>query len=113
MTEDNITTVDRAVMLAGGALVLIAMPILGILVTLSGSMSPMVAWAKGDSSGHALAASGIPDGAHVVSSPFIGPNARAALVVLAVVLFGLLALYKVAQLRAEPTSTAVGTSSEH
>ncbi|MFB6114155.1 MAG: hypothetical protein ABEJ58_08670 [Halodesulfurarchaeum sp.] len=113
MTEENITAVDKAVMIASGALVVLGMPVAGILVTITGSMSPMVTWAKGDSTGHALSAAGIPEGAQVVSSPLILPNTRALLLVIAVLLLGLLALYKLFQSPAEPAPTPVGASSEN
>ena len=94
MTTEPIDTVEKAVMLVVGALVVIAMPVLGLLVTVTGSMSPMLTYTQGDSSGHALAAGGVPDGATIVNTPIIGPNARAMLIAAALVLLGFLAVYK-------------------
>ena len=105
MTEENISTVDKAVMIVVGALVVIAMPILGLIVTVTGSMSPMIAWAQGESSGYALSAAGVPEGAEIVASPIVGPNARAMLLAIALVLLGLLAVYKLVQPGSSGTPT--------
>jgi len=113
MTDETITTVEKAVMLANAALVVIAMPVIGLIVTLGGSMSPMVSWVQGESSGYALSAAGIPEGAQVAASPLIGPNARALLIAVALVLFGLLAVYKLFQPGAEPSESVVPSSTEN
>ena len=113
MTEENISTVDKAVMLASGALVLIAMPIVGLIVTFGGSMSPMLTWVQGESSGHALSAAGVPEGAQIVASPLIGPNLRAALLVLALTLMGILAVYKLLQVGGQPVSAPTSTTTRN
>jgi len=97
MTEQTVTTVEKLVMLVTGALVIVAMPVLGLIVTVTGSMSPMVVYSQGDSSGYALAPGAIPEGAEILTTPIIGPNARAMLLAAALVLFGLLAVYKLFQ----------------
>jgi uncharacterized membrane protein len=113
MTDENLTTVDKAVMLVTGAIFVIAMPVIGLIVTLAGSMSPMVTYMTGESSGYALSAGAIPEGAQVATTPLVGPNARAALIAVALVLFGLLAIYKLFQPGAEPTGTVVGDRAEN
>lgn len=113
MATENVTTVEKAVMLVTGALFVIAMPVIGLIVTFAGSMSPMVAYSTGESSGYALSAGGIPEGAQVVASPVIGPNTRAMLIAVGLVLFGLLAVYKLFQPAGEPTETVVGESTQN
>lgn len=113
MTQESVTTVEKAVMLVVGALVVVAMPVLGLIVTLGGSMSPMYSWAQGDSSGYALSPAGAPEGAEIVASPLIGPNARAMLIAVALVLLGLLAVYKLVQPGGEPTETTFPESTEN
>ncbi|MFB6153331.1 MAG: hypothetical protein ABEJ27_03670 [Halodesulfurarchaeum sp.] len=111
MTTQSIPTVDKLVMIAGMVLLLVALPIAGTVVTMGGSMSPMVTYTQGDSSGHALSVAGVPDGAQATSVPLIGVNTRAVLVALALVLFALLAVYKLVQGPAEAAETTVAQSS--
>ncbi len=113
MTTEPITAVEKAVMLVFGALIVLAMPVLGLIVTVTGSMSPMIAWAQGESSGYALSAAGVPEGAEIVASPIIGPNARAMLIAVALVLLGLLAVYKLFQPSGEATETTFTETTEN
>ncbi|MFB6266142.1 MAG: hypothetical protein ABEI31_00675 [Halodesulfurarchaeum sp.] len=113
MAREPVTTVEKAVMLVVGALMVIAFPLIGFIVTVAGSMSPMITYSQGDSTGHALSRAGVPDGAQIVSSPLVGPNLRAYLIAIGLVLFGLLAIYLVFRPGEKPAETAVGERAEH
>ncbi|AKH98111.1 hypothetical protein [Halanaeroarchaeum sulfurireducens] len=92
--EEHISPVERVGMLLIGALVVIAMPVLGLLVTVTGSMSAMVSYTTGDGAGHALTTGAIPDGATVTAAPVVEPNLRAIILSVALVLLGFLAIYR-------------------
>lgn len=94
MTEAQPTPVERIGMIVIGALIAVAMPIIGIINTLGGSMSAMIAYAEGDSSGYALTQSGVPEAAEITASPIVGPNTRAVLILVALLILGILAVYR-------------------
>ena len=109
---DEITSVERVGMLLIGALVVIAMPVLGLLVTLTGSMSPMVSYSTAESSGYALTTGAIPDGAAVTAAPIVEPNLRAAMLAVAVVILGFLAIYRLLAVSGSKASSAPAPTSD-
>jgi asparagine N-glycosylation enzyme membrane subunit Stt3 len=94
MTHDTITAVERAGMVVFATIVILALPIIGLLNTVGGSMSGMVEYMEGDAAGYALAQSAVPEAAEITATPVVGPNTRAALLAFGLVLFALLALYR-------------------
>lgn len=94
MTQEHITAVERTGMIVIGALLVIALPIMGILNTIGGSMSAMIAYAEGDSSGYALTEAAVPEAAEITASPLVGPNFRAWLILLAILVLGGVAIYR-------------------
>lgn len=107
MTQEHITAVERTGMIIIAALLVIAMPIIGILNTIGGSMSAMVAYTEGESSGYALAESAAPEAAEITASPMVGPNTRAVVIAAALIVLGALAIYRYVSLSGvEPSATA-------
>jgi hypothetical protein len=94
MTHEKITTVERVGMVIFGGLVVLAMPILGLLNTFAGSMSGMVEYMDGESAGYALAQSGVPEAAEITATPIVGPNIRATLLAIGLIVFGLMVVYR-------------------
>ncbi|AOW79911.1 hypothetical protein HTSR_0720 [Halodesulfurarchaeum formicicum] len=94
MTQEHITAVEQAGMVIIGALVVIAMPVIGLLVTLTGSMSPMISYATEDGTAYALSQSAVPEGAEILATPLVGPNVRAAMLAIALVVLGVVAVYR-------------------
>ncbi|MFB6082083.1 MAG: hypothetical protein ABEJ67_04595 [Halanaeroarchaeum sp.] len=92
MTELN--TMDRIAMYLGGGLLVLALPVMGTIVILAGSMSPLYTYSQGDSTGYALAPGMAPEGAQIVSSPIFDPILRGYIVLIGLVIFMLLAVYK-------------------
>jgi hypothetical protein len=86
--------VDKIAMYVGGGLMVLAIPVMGILTTITGSMAPLYAYKAGEETGHVLAPSLAPEGAEIVSSPLVDPNLRAAMVLLALLVWGGCAVYK-------------------
>ncbi len=94
-------------MIVIGALVVIALPIIGTLNTVGGSMSAMIAYAEGESSGYALTQAAVPEAAEITASPLVGPNTRAILIAVAILVLGAVAVYRLISLSgAEPSPTA-------
>ena len=94
MTADNTTPIERIGMVVFGALVVIAMPVLGLINTLGGSMSGMFEYVNGEESGYALSQAGVPEAADLTAAPIIAPNSRAILLAVALLVLGLLAVYR-------------------
>ncbi|MFW6458712.1 MAG: hypothetical protein ACOCY6_04785 [Halodesulfurarchaeum sp.] len=94
MTEETLTGPERAGTIVINALVLIALPLTGLLSIFSGSMSGMVEYTADGETGYALAQSAVPEAADITAIPLIGINTRAWLLLLALVLLGGLAVYR-------------------
>ncbi|MFB6085182.1 MAG: hypothetical protein ABEJ84_00010 [Halodesulfurarchaeum sp.] len=94
MTQEHLTAVERTGMIVIGGLFVIALPIMGILNVIGGSMSAMIAYTKGDTSGHALTQAAVPEGAKITAAPLVGPNTRAWLILLALLVLGAVAVYR-------------------
>lgn len=90
----NLTTMDKLAMYVGGGLIILGIPVMGLIVTLGGSMSPLYAWETADKSGTVLAPSMAPEGASIVTSPIFDPVLRGYLVLLGLAIFMLLGVYK-------------------
>lgn len=94
MTQEHLTAVERTGMIVIGALLVIAMPIIGTLNTIGGSMSAMIAYTEGDSSGYALTQAAVPEAAEITATPLVGPNTRAWLILVALLVLGAVAIYR-------------------
>jgi len=81
-------------MIVFGALIVIAMPIIGLINTFAGSMSGMFEYVEGEESGYALSQAGVPEAAEITAQPIVGPNVRAILIAVALIVLGLLAVYR-------------------
>ncbi|MFB6124357.1 MAG: hypothetical protein ABEJ59_00160 [Halanaeroarchaeum sp.] len=90
----NINTMDRIAMYLGGGLIVLALPVIGFIVTVAGSKSPLYAFQAGEQSGMVLSPALAPQGAQIVTSPVVDPLIRGYLVLLGLVIFALLGIYK-------------------
>ncbi|MFC7046601.1 hypothetical protein ACFQH6_15375 [Halobacteriaceae archaeon GCM10025711] len=86
---------DKLAMWIGGGLIILAIPVMGLIVTLTGSMSAMYAYTLGEESGYVLAPALAPEGAEIVASPLFSPNMRAWLIAIGLTIWGLYAIYRV------------------
>lgn len=98
-------------MYVGGGLIVLGIPITGVLNVLAGAESPLftyeVTQGGETTTGHVLAPALAPEGATIVQSPLIGPNARAYLVALGLLVFGLYGIYRLVDHReTDPERTA-------
>lgn len=102
--------VDRILMYLSGGLLVLAIPVMGTIEMLAGNSAPMYAYEVTQSgettSGYALNPSLAPEGAEIVSSPVFDPNLRAYLVVAALAMLAVAAIYNVA--RAASTDEPAG-----
>lgn len=86
---------DKIAMWIGGGLIVLALPVMGLIVTLTGSMSPLYAYKAGEETGTVLAPALAPEGAEIVTSPLFSPNMRAWLIAIGLTIWGLYAIYRV------------------
>ncbi len=110
MTHEHLSAFERAAMIVFAGLVVLALPIIGVLNTIAGSMSGMIEYGTGDSAGYALSQSGIPEGMDATAMPIIEPNLRATILAIALIVLGLMVVYRFASLSggatmATPTPT--------
>ena len=91
----NLSSMDKLAMYIGGALIVLAIPVMGTIVMLAGSMSPLYTYSTGDGTGTTLAPSMAPEGAEIVASPVIDPILRGYLILAG---FALLMLAGIAKL---------------
>jgi hypothetical protein len=91
---DTPDTADRLAMYLGGGLIVLAIPVVGIINTLTGSMTPLYVYEGTEASGQAYSAAAVPQGAEVVSAPLVDPNVRAGMVALGLAIWGLFAVYR-------------------
>lgn len=94
MTGEQLTGPERVGMVVINALVLVALPLTGLLNVFGGSMSGMVEYMADGSAGYALAQSGVPEAAEITGMPIVGPNTRAWLLLVAFIVLGILAVYR-------------------
>ncbi|MFW5900494.1 MAG: hypothetical protein ACOCTH_01800 [Halodesulfurarchaeum sp.] len=94
MTHETITAVERAGMVLFAGLIVLAMPIIGLLNTVGGSMSGMVEYMEDGESGYALAQSAVPEAAEITATPIVGPNVRATMLAIALNVFALMVVYR-------------------
>lgn len=103
MTDTQLDVADRLAMYVGGGLIMLGIPVTGILNVLAGAESPLFTYevTKGGetTTGQVLAPALAPEGASIIHSPLIGPNARAYLVALGLLVFGLYGVYRLADHR--------------
>jgi len=97
MTNNNLDIVDKLAMGIGGGLIILAIPVMGFLTTITGSMSAFYTYTVMEG-GEAVTKTGvgpaIPAGAEIVNAPLFAPNLRATLVLLGLVVFALYGAYK-------------------
>lgn len=91
---NEIDTMDRIAMYIGGGLILLALPVMGFIVVIAGSASPLYTYQAGDTTGRVLAPSLAPEGATIVTSPIFDPILRGYIVLLGLVIFALFGIYK-------------------
>jgi len=101
----NLNTMDRIAMYLGGGLIILAIPVMGVIVTLAGSMSPLYSFTAGDASGTVLNPAMAPEGAQIVSSPVFDPILRGYLILLGLIIFMLLGIYKLFSPASDTSST--------
>ena len=77
-----------------GGLVVLAMPIIGLLNTVGGSMSGMFEYMAEGEAGYALAQSAIPEAAEITATPIVGPNIRATMLAIALIVFAIMVVYR-------------------
>lgn len=116
-TQSDLDAMDRIAMFLGGGLIVLAIPVMGLVVTLAGSKSPMYIYEMTQDgrtvSGHALSAGGVPEGATIVSSPIIDPNVRAYIVALGLLIFGVYGVYRLLAPKVQTSSAdAPGTTAD-
>lgn len=80
MTTDQITTADRIAMLLGGGLVLLGTAVLGLVNTLAGAPTMPVVEEE-----------------MIVAEPLVSPDLRASLIALGLLVWLVVAIYKVTQ----------------
>lgn len=106
MTTDTLDLADKIAMGLGGGLIILAIPIMGFLTTIAGSHSPLYTY-KVMENGEAVVKHGvgpaIPAGAEIVTSPLFGPNMRAGLVLLGLLVFAVYGAYKAFAVSEVPT----------
>lgn len=99
MTQFDV--VDRIAMYLSGGLLVLAIPVMGTIEMLAGNEAPMYAYEVTEggetTGGYALDPSLAPEGAEIISSPVFDPNLRAYLVVAALAVLALAAIYNVAK----------------
>jgi multisubunit Na+/H+ antiporter MnhB subunit len=105
---DEIDIADRIAMYVGGGLILLAIPVMGLVNTLAGSMAPLYAYEAGEKTGLVYAPAAAPEGAEIVTSPLFDPHLRAGLVALGLLTWAGLGVYKL--VAGEPGSTTTRTT---
>lgn len=98
MTTNNLDLADKLAMGIGGGLIILAIPVMGLLTTLTGTMSALYTYTVVEG-GETVTKTGvgpaIPEGATVVNAPLFAPNMRATLVLIGLLVFALYGIYKV------------------
>ncbi|HKL30246.1 MAG TPA: hypothetical protein VJ898_13390 [Natrialbaceae archaeon] len=94
-TQSNLTTLDKAAMWLGGGLIILAIPVMGLIVTLAGSNSALYTY-EVTQNGETVTQQGlsVPSGATAVTEPLFAPNLRGTIVLIGLAIFGLYAIYK-------------------
>jgi hypothetical protein len=94
-TQSDLTTLDKAAMWLGGGLIILAIPVMGLIVTLAGSNSALYTY-QVEQGGEMVTQQGlhVPAGATAVTEPLFSPNLRGTIVLIGLVIFGLYAIYK-------------------
>lgn len=99
MTDDTLDIVDKATMIVGGGLILLAIPVLGFLTTIAGSMSPLYKYQVTNEAGETVVKHGleqsIPEGATILTDPLVDPMTRAWIVFFGLAIFALYGVYRV------------------
>lgn len=90
----NLSTMDKLAMYLGGGLLVLAIPVMGTIVILAGSMSPLYSYEAGEQSGYVLAPAMAPEGAQIVSSPIFDPVLRGYLILAGLIILMLLGVSK-------------------
>ena len=106
MTTEHLTAFERAAMIVFAGLLILAMPVIGVLNTIAGSMSGMIEYGEGDSAGYALAQSGVPEGVDVTAMPIIEPNLRATILAVALIVLALMVVYRFISISGGSTASA-------
>lgn len=112
MTDNNLDLADKLAMGIGGGLIILAIPVMGFLTTITGSMSALYEY-KVVENGEEVVKQGvgaaIPQGAEIVTAPLFAPNLRAGLVFLGLLVFALYGVYKVFNAGDVPTEQRTAT----
>lgn len=97
MTNDKLDLADKLAMGIGGGLIILAIPVMGFLTTITGSMSPYYTirvMENGEAVTKTVLGPAIPAGAEIVNAPLFAPNLRASLVLIGLLVFALYGVYK-------------------
>lgn len=116
MTTDALDLADRIAMIVGGGLIVLAIPVIGLVNTLAGSMSPLYKYQYTNEAGETVTAYGlessVPEGATVLVDPLVDPMTRAWIVFFGLLVFGVYGVYRLVggrkTERREPTPEATG-----
>jgi hypothetical protein len=99
MTDDTLDIVDKLAMTVGGGLILLAIPVIGFLTTITGSMSPLYEYQVTNKAGETVVKTGlaknIPDGATILTEPLVDPMTRAWIVFVGLLVLAGYAVYRV------------------
>lgn len=94
---DKLDLADKLAMGIGGGLIILAIPVMGFITTITGSLSPLYKYEVMEG-GEAVVKYGvgpaIPDGATILAAPLFAPNMRAWLVLIGLLILALYAVYK-------------------
>ena len=95
--NDNLDLADKLAMGIGGGLIILAIPVMGFITTITGSLSPLYKY-EVMKNGEAVVQHGvgpaIPDGATILTAPLFAPNMRAWLVLVGLLVFAIYGVYK-------------------
>lgn len=115
MSNNELDLADKLAMGIGGGLIILAIPVMGFLTTITGSMSAFYEY-KVVEGGEEVVKQGvgaaIPQGAEIVNAPLFAPNLRAGLVFLGLLVFALYGVYKVFNPSEIPTEQRAAAPTE-
>ncbi|MFB6089948.1 MAG: hypothetical protein ABEJ97_02710 [Halobellus sp.] len=101
MTKDTLDLADKIAMYVGTGLILLAIPVIGFLTTITGSMSPLYKYQVTTEAGKKVVkyglASSIPEGATVLQAPLVAPMTRGWIAFIGLAILALYAIYRVVE----------------
>ncbi|MFB6147072.1 MAG: hypothetical protein ABEJ08_05235 [Halobacteriaceae archaeon] len=114
MTDDTLDIADKIAMIAGGGLIVLAIPVIGFFTTIAGSMSPFYKYQVTTEGGKKAVKYGIeasiPEGATILVDPLVDPMTRGWIAFIGLLIFAVYAVYRVAVAR-KTAPSGTGASS--